>query len=250
VNAWLPRYQPQPFARLRLFCFPNAGGGAAVWRGWSGTLGPEVEVLPVRLPGREERLSEPLHHRLTELVDDLLSGLSPWLDAPFALLGHSMGAHVSFELARALRRHGLRQPRALVLSGSQAPHLHRFWKPMHALPEAEFRQELRRYDGTPEAVLNHPELMELFGPILRADFELVETHPYVAEEPLSVPILALGGKKDPLAPMEGVEQWSQHTRGPCVCRFYDGGHFFLAPHREAVQREVKAFLQPLIQEPT
>jgi medium-chain acyl-[acyl-carrier-protein] hydrolase len=42
----------RPAARLRLFCFPYAGSGAAIYRDWPAGFPPSIEVCAVELPGR------------------------------------------------------------------------------------------------------------------------------------------------------------------------------------------------------
>jgi medium-chain acyl-[acyl-carrier-protein] hydrolase len=177
------------------------------------------------------------------MVEALVTGLRSYLDSPFAFFGHSMGALLSFELTRALRRFGLRLPDALIVSAHRAPQLGRERAPIHALPEVQSRQELRTLNGTPEAVLEHPELMGLFGPILRADFELCETYAYVPESPLSVPILALAGKQDPQVSPENVGLWKEQTTGRFEQRIFEGDHFYLTPRKDEVVASIQGFLK-------
>lgn len=232
--------RPDPRARLRLFCFPYAGGGAAVYRGWSAPalLPPEVHLCPVHLPGRGNRFSEPLRTELAPLTERLAEDLAPYLDTPFAFFGHSMGALIAYELTRLLRREGLPLPEHLCVSGRRAPQLPSDKRPLHDLPEEEFKEELRSLDGTPEEILEHPELMDLFTPILRADFSVCETYRYAEEEPLDIPISAFGGLEDPDVGRDHLLAWRAHTRGPFRVRMLAGGHFFLNPSREALVRAV------------
>ena len=37
-----------PQAKLRLFCFPAAGGGTIAYRDWSQQLSSDVELRPIR----------------------------------------------------------------------------------------------------------------------------------------------------------------------------------------------------------
>lgn len=224
--------QPGPRVRLRLFCLPYAGGGASVFRGWSAFAPPEIQLLPVHLPGRGNRFSERPLVRLDALVDQLADELGPFMDVPFALFGHSMGAMVAFELTRRLRELGRSLPESLLVAGRRAPHRPSDKRPLHALPEPEFQKELRGLDGTPEEILQHPELMEVFAPILRADFELCETYAYRAGEPLDVPISAFGGLEDPDVRRDDLQAWQEHTRGPFRLRMFPGGHFFLNGARQ------------------
>jgi medium-chain acyl-[acyl-carrier-protein] hydrolase len=216
-----------PRARLRMFCFPHAGGGASTYRGWSASLPHDLEVCPVQPPGREGRLREAAFTELKPMVPVLADALQPYMDLPFVFFGHSLGSLAAFELARELRRRGRAQPLHLFVSGRCAPHLPPRDEPIHALPEPEFIEKLRELNGTPEEVLGHEELMKLLIPILRADFSVHETYQYVEEEPLDMGISAFGGLGDVDVRREDVEGWRQHTRGRFRLRMLPGDHFFI-----------------------
>ena len=158
-NRWVSCFKPNPQAKLRLFCFHYAGGGASVFRTWSDSLPESVEVCAIELPGRGMRLRESPFTQLEPLVQHLASTLLPYLDKPFAFFGHSMGGLVSFELTRLLRTEYGVSPVHLFVSGHRAPQVPDPDPPIHTLPESEFLQELRRFNGTPEAVLKNAELM-------------------------------------------------------------------------------------------
>lgn len=232
-------------AALRLFCFPYAGGGASAFRTWGAALAPEAAVYPVQLPGREMRLRERPFTSLPLLVRAAADALAPHLAEPFALYGHSMGSLIAFELARLLRRERGTTPAALFVSGGPAPQLAEPKERTYELPEPEFLDRLRRLGGTPPAVLEHPELMQLMSPLLRADFELVETYAYEpGEPPLSCPVFAYGGLSDPEATREEIEGWREQTTAPFSLRMLPGDHFFInsdaARFLAAFARDVKA----------
>nr|QEO74578.1 thioesterase [uncultured bacterium] len=219
--------------RLRLFVFPHAGAGAASYRAWAGALPPDVQLALVQLPGREARLAEPPFRRMHDLVDALVPALRPHLDAPFAFFGHSMGAHVAFEAARALRAEG-HEPMHLVVSGNRAPHLP-FPRPrIHHLPEERILAEFQRLGGTPPEILADVQLMTLLLPVLRADLELCET--YVAEPgaSLTCPVTAFGGTRDPDVPPAALDAWRECTTGPFARHLFQGTHFFLQEERPRV----------------
>jgi medium-chain acyl-[acyl-carrier-protein] hydrolase len=227
ATPWFTSQRPNPRARLRLFCFPYAGGGAAIYRLWPQSLPSEVEVSVAQLPGRGTRLREQPFTGLDALVRAAAEAIAPSLDRPFALFGHSMGAMIGFELARRLREQGGPQPERLFVSGRPAPHLPDHDHFTYNLPEAELRRELLRLNGTPREVLEHPELMELMLPLLRADFSVVETYVYRPGEPLGCPITAFGGLRDAEVSPEQLEAWREQTVGEFSLRMLPGGHFFL-----------------------
>lgn len=242
ADRWITRPRPSPRARLRLFCLAHAGGGASTFRGWADVLPAEVEVCPVQLPGRENRVAEPAFDRLEPLVDALAEAVDPYLDLPFALFGHSNGALIGFELSRLLRARGKPLPAHLFASGRRAPDLPAETAPIHALPEPEFLAELGQLGGLPPAVLEHRELLGLLVPLLRADVAIHETYAFREEAPLPVPLSAYGGLTDVKVSRDQLQAWARHTEGPFVLRMFPGGHFYVQENRDTLLRTLSADL--------
>jgi medium-chain acyl-[acyl-carrier-protein] hydrolase len=238
AERWLAYREANPRARLRMFCFPYAGGGASAYRGWGASMPQEIEVCPVQLPGREGRLREQPFTRPEELIQAVTDALIPWFDLPFVFFGHSMGAMIGFELSRELRRRGQTLPLHLFVSGRRAPQLPTRDEPIHDLPEPEFIERLRELNGTPEEVLQHAELMKLLTPLLRADFAVNETYSYLEEAPLDLGISAFGGLADSDVKRDDVEAWNIQTRGRFRMRMMPGDHFFLHPQKDLIIESV------------
>ena len=241
-DRWFAYPRPNPQARLRLFCFPYAGGSALVYRNWPDLVPKDIEVCLLNLPGRGGRLAEEPHTRLLPLAEAVGEAIVPHLDKPFAFFGHSMGALIGFELARHLRRQDRPQPAHLFVSGRAAPQVPAADPVTYDLPEDEFIRELRRLNGTPGEVLEHPELMHLVLPLLRADFSVCETYEYTAEPSFDFPITAFGGLQDDEAPRESLEAWAEHTLRSFKLHMLPGDHFFLNSARplllQALSREL------------
>ncbi|MUG96471.1 alpha/beta fold hydrolase [Scytonema sp. UIC 10036] len=218
---------PNPQASLRLFCFPYAGGSSLIFRPWFNSLPKTVEVCPIELPGRGILMKLTPLSRLEPLIEDLAPVLLPHLDKPFAFFGHSMGALISFELARLLRREYNISPIHLFVSGRRAPQIPDRKPPIHALTEPEFIEELRRLNGTPKAVLESPELMQLLIPILRADFAAHETYIYTPASTLDCPITAFGGLQDEEVSGSELQAWQEQTNATFSRQMFSGDHFFL-----------------------
>ncbi len=227
TNPWLYYFEPNPKASVRLFCFPYAGGTALVFRSWAQKFPPSVEVVAIQLPGRATRMKEPPISKLTDLIEPVASALAPLLDKPFAFFGHSMGALISFETARFFRREGRTLPGHMFVSGRSAPQLERTHAPLYNLPKDELMAELQQLEGTPREVLDHPELMDLMLPILRADFSICDTYEYTEEAPLGCPITAFGGLQDVDVSRRRIEPWREQTSSTFTLRMVPGNHFFI-----------------------
>lgn len=235
TSPWVVFPKRQPEARLRLFCFPYAGAGASAYHPWGRIISPEIEIAAIQLPGRETRLREVAHTRLASLVAALAHNLEPLLDRPFAFFGHSLGALIAFEVARELRRTDRPQPSHLTVSARRAPQLPETDAPLHGLPQTDFVDSVqKRYNALPDVILKDQDLLDLYLPALRADFEVLETYAYSMEAPLTCPILALGGREDARSSHEQLAQWGAQTAGAFDLKLFDGGHFYLQPQRESV----------------
>jgi len=225
-SSWLYFPKPNPGASLRLFCLPYAGGSALLFRSWARHIAPHVEVCAVQLPGHGDRVREPLCTRIDELVPALDEALRPFLDKPFAVFGYSLGAVTDFELARRLRKSGIK-PMHLFVAGRRAPQLPAPRAPRHELSDEQFIAELKRLNGTPPEVFEHEELTQLMLPMLRADFTLDETYDYQEGPPLECPLSAYGGLEDPDVSSEQLDEWRSQTSAAFELIMFPGDHFFL-----------------------
>jgi surfactin synthase thioesterase subunit len=225
---------------LRLFCFPYAGGGTTAFAGWQRRLGPDVEVCALRPPGRETRIGEPAARRLEPLLAGLLDVVRPLLDRPFVLFGHSLGAIVAFEMARALRREGGPLPRRLCVSGCAHPS-RAARSALHALDTLALVAELRRFGGP---LPRDPRFLDVFLPTIRADLEVYETHRPRVEPPLAIPISAFGGSADPVVPSGGIEAWRRETSAGFDVTALSGGHLFLLESRRDLLDAIAQRLAP------
>ena len=227
-NLWFSNLSA---AGLRLFCFPFAGGGTLLYRSWAEALRARAAVCPVCLPGREGRLNEPAFDSMDALVAALAKAIAPFLDAPFAFYGHSMGAAIAFELARALRRAGRPLPRGMFVSAARAPQFRLGHQPQAEPDDASLMEQLRRLEGVPAEVLANPALMRLAMPALRADARLYRNYVYRPEEPLAIPIFAYGGDADPNVSQEQKGAWREQTAAAFGQTEFAGGHFFIQSAR-------------------
>ncbi len=241
-HKWIVCPAPNPNAALRLFCLPYAGGGSVIFHQWPQALSSAIEVCAVKLPGRENRIAETPYSRMTPLVQALAEGLAPLLDRPFALFGHSLGGYVGYELVHELQRQQRPAPVHLMVSGSRAPHRPPRRSPIHELPTEAFIDRLRRFEGTPEQVLNNSDLMELLLPVLRADFAVSETYSQTAQTPVACPITAFCGSHDDVSPRDDVEAWEPYTRNTFTLHTIPGDHFFINSARSELIAKIRQHL--------
>lgn len=262
-KAWIAGGAPREDAEVRLFCFAHAGGGAALFRQWEDHLSSSVDVCPIVLPGREGRLREPAYNHMADLIPALTDVLAPHTDRPYALFGHSMGAAVAWEVARALKAwHSARttggnaatapgEPLILFVSGRRAPHLPTARRRFSDLTDDDLLTELATLNGTPSAVMDQPGLLDVFLPTLRADFELNELYTPLNAPTLTCPISGLHGDADPEVDPDEITAWRDAGEGGFSLRVFSGDHFYLKGPRpevlDAIQEDLdRVLLSPFV----
>ncbi|OLP52989.1 hypothetical protein BJF92_18290 [Rhizobium rhizosphaerae] len=223
-------------SRPLLLAFPPAGAGAGLFRSWVGAAPPAMAVHPVSLPGREARFSEPLPISIEALADQLAGELRPLLTGPYAILGYSMGALLGYETARRFQVQGLGAPEAFFALGCNAPDrmvLDR--DPFHDMEPAAFRQALIDLGGMPLEILDNPEAMAVFEPVLRNDFRICETYRHDASRGvLRCPAHLLLCRDDAFVREPAAIAWSDFVTGGLTLDWIDGGHMIAGPVFDAL----------------
>ena len=231
-GLWLRRYHAAPQAGVQLVCFPHAGGSASYFFPVSAALTPEVNVVAVQYPGRQDRRREPCVDDLGELADRVYDEMKAEA-APIAFFGHSMGAALAFEVTRRMEADGARGPLALIASARRAPGTHRE-ENVHLRNDAGVVAEMRLLGGSDSRLLNDPELLDMVLPAVRGDYRAIERHRCPASATVTVPITVLVGESDPRTSFAEAQAWRDHTTGPFDLHVYPGGHFFLEQHIPAI----------------
>lgn len=234
-DLWLRALRPGQFGAITLVCLPHAGASAGSFFPFTELLGPEVEVLAVQYPGRQDRRWEPPARSVEELADcvsaALISGLG---DAPVALFGHSMGAAVAFEIARRLEATSSKAPIALFVSGRRAPSRERPRLWTRPPTDSEVINELKRLSGTDAAILDDERLLALFLPVIRADYQVAGGYHSQADSTVDCPITMLVGSDDPETSSDEAQAWADHTTSAFDLHTFPGGHFYIEQNRTAV----------------
>jgi surfactin synthase thioesterase subunit len=240
MGSWLRNAEARPHAAARLVCFPHAGGSAGAYVSWQLLMSAAVEVHAVQYPGRADRLDEDIIDDAATLVRRVLPHLIPLFDRPVALFGHSMGALVAYEAARALEARGT-APVHLFVSGSRAAD-DRAGPWLSRLDDQALVGELAKMGGTEGELLADPEMRELIMPYVRGDIRLADNYRHEPYPPLSVPITSLVGDADHLVSPEQADRWAKLTSAPFGRRVLPGDHFYLIPALGDVIAEIEARL--------
>jgi surfactin synthase thioesterase subunit len=223
-------------ARIRLFCFPHAGGGASFFRAWRQTSKAQVEIVPVQYPGHDTRRGEPLAQSMSELVAGLAESLRLALPGKVAFFGHSMGALVAFELARLLQGEKSAGPWPIIVSGARAPVFRLNYLPPPDPEPRELLDQVKLLGGLPTEAPIDQAAIDALLPVLDADTRLYRRYVYEPGTVLNTPIVAIGGESDPNVSQEHLERWGEVTTKNVEVRQFAGGHFFLRDDDQALLR--------------
>jgi len=222
--------------KIKLFCFPYAGGSANIYHSWKQYIGKDIELIPVELAGRGRRIGDDSYLDVYEMIEDVLGIVNKDIEnGDYAFFGHSLGAYIAYLLCKEISKRDQSQPLHLFVSGRGAPHIKREEdKKYHLLDDADFKKRVEKLGGTPPGFFDHPELVEMFLPLLKNDFKLSESeiieHPIV---PLKQAITGFFGKDEELVPQQR-DEWNLHTESTLDTHYFDGGHFFIHQQIEKI----------------
>lgn len=243
-GQWTHRFHPNDDSEFRLVCFPHAGGSASYFHPMSEALSPELDVLAVQYPGRQERRAEGCVENFAELADRVHAALLREEDGrPTVFFGHSMGSVLAFEVARRCQEGAGTPPVWLIASGYPPPSLLRGGT-VHLRDDEGLVEELRSVGGTDPVYLENKHLRASILFAVRGDYTAVETHPR-SSGVLDCPLTMLVGDDDPHTTVAEAEHWRDHTAGDFALRVFEGGHFYLDQHGQEVNDLVLSTVRAL-----
>lgn len=212
--------------KLNLYFLPFAGGSKYSYHNFVKNAPAEINIIPVEIPGRGSRFREQLLTNIHEIADDVFSQICDGLDVPYGIYGHSMGSLLGYLVTKRILAKGLPAPLHLFFTGASAPSVEKDTVMRYLLPKEEFRAELKQLGGSPDEILSDDNLMDFFEPILRADFEAVETYDYQPTEPFSLPVHIIIGTNEKVT-YEDAIKWQEETLQKIKVQQLPGGHFFI-----------------------
>lgn len=213
---------------MNLFCLPYAGGSESIYYSWRKFLDPSINLHPIKLKGRGKRFNEDHYNSLEEAVDDIYASLKNLIiNEDYAIYGHSMGSLLAYELYYKIMKNNLRKPKHIFFSGYKAPSMIRERENIYELPDYEFMKRIIEIGGTPEELLKNEELSNLFIPIIRNDFKIIENYIYKEKsERIKCDVSILNGRQDDIT-LEEILAWKDHIDLKSKFYDFDGNHFFI-----------------------
>jgi acyl transferase domain-containing protein/surfactin synthase thioesterase subunit/acyl carrier protein len=265
ASRWLVVVGPRAAPRLRLFCFPFAGGGSAVYRNWARALDPGIEVIAIEPPGRLSRIKETPVCDMDEFVDRLAAEMQGVLDRPFAFFGHCLGALTMYETTRRLVHSTEFRPTHLFASGARPPDRvadhssfeerltqdlmnlaeFRLSLPAWLQPDDVFAQIIRHFNiQASEQLLADPQLRELMLPVIRAEFQMAVNYRFPDEQPWDIPITCFAARGDPYVSRRHALGWGRFTNSRLQVFIRDGAHFAVVDDVDFIHGVINRELRP------
>lgn len=210
-----------------LFCLPYAGGSGTIYYKWRNYISPFIDLYPIELKGRGKRFRETFYENLKDAVDDIFNEIQNKMYDDYAIYGHSMGSVLAYELYYKIDKMGAKKPKHIFFSGHRAPSVIGEKEKIYALPNCDFMNKIIEFGGIPEELINNKELLEIYIPIIRNDFKILETYVYKERtNKIECNISILNGKQDSIS-LYDITAWKKHTSKKCSIYNFEGNHFFI-----------------------
>lgn len=242
TNNWF--YVPYPLKdkKIKVFCFPHAGGNAYFFRDWGVKFAPSAEIIGINFPGRSTHFYAAPINEMGKLVCELIKVLIPLISdgSPYIFLGHSLGALVAYETALKIRMLSLPMPKQLILSSYKAPHIRYTDELISNLSNIEIANNLsKKYGYFDQEIINNEALLKFVMVALRADIMIHESYNYKASSPLDIPFYIYGGSEDYHISSESLREWKRHTLSLFSLHEIEGNHFFLFENNKVYLDHIK-----------
>jgi len=218
-----------------LFCLPYAGGSGSIYHRWRNYLDSSINLYPIELKGRGRRFNEPFYESFEDAIEDIFNVIKDKVcDDEYVIYGHSMGSLLAYELYYKICNMGFRKPKHMFFSGHKAPNLKRNKENIHTLSDCDFMKKIIELGGTPEEILNNNELLEIFTPILKNDFKILEKYHYTEKvNKIECNLSVFSGEQDSIT-LKELAEWNRHGSGESTIYIFEGNHFFINNNAENV----------------
>lgn len=230
--------------KVRLYAFPFAGGTVTAYNSWKKYIDGSIDFCQVELAGRGRRFGAPFYKSIKEATDDVFSIIRSDIEtSEYAFFGHSMGCLIAYELCLKVESLGLKRPKHIFLSGKKPPNISKEDdKDLHMLPENEFIEEIKKFGGLSNEILEFKPLLDLLLPVIRADLKIVETYNcFEFNKKMHSDITLLRGNTDNITEEEML-RWSESTLKKSKLINFSGGHFFIYEHEKKVAKIINETL--------
>lgn len=214
---------------MKLFYLPHAGGTATSMYKWSGGLKSFIEPIPIELSGRGARHDEKTYSGFIDAMEDIFEIFKENVgNDDYALLGHSMGATLIYELYYKILGSGLKLPIHMFFSGSKPPYTRQESEKIHMLEDDLFLDVIKKFGGLSDEMLNMARFKRIFTPLVKEDYRLLEDYQFIDKSSkIKCNISVMYGKED--LSYDELRGWERLAE-VCFYEEFEGGHFYIDSH--------------------
>lgn len=232
--------------RIKLFCVPYAGGSSSIYLKWKPLLELKIEIIPLELRGRGSRFDEPFYENFSDAIQDLYDAIRPQIENErFAFFGHSMGSLIIHDLIQKIEDNNFQSPEHVFFSGCIPAHIHdlQSQNKRNDLSDQQIIEEIMEYGGTASEVFKDEELRNIFFPIIKSDYKMIDTRKHSNnKKKYNFNITILTGDNDDHVSRDKLKEWRDYTNQECNIITFSGGHFFINENTEEIVRLIESEL--------
>jgi len=230
--------------KIKMLCLPYAGAASSCYYKWRYYLDSYIEIIPVELAGHGKRFGEPFYGNFQQAINDIVQIIQREIsNEKYVIFGHSMGSILAYESVLRLKDLGRCLPIHIILSGRTPPNINTDIKEIYQTSDQKLLEQLMEMGGTSAEVINNHEIIEMFLPIIRADYKLLAEYIYDEQRIVDCDISVFYGKEDPNTNYYDIKKWDNFTRGHCHYYDFPGNHFFINKYinevTETINRVIK-----------
>jgi surfactin synthase thioesterase subunit len=223
---------------IRLITFPFAGGNKYSYQPWEAHADSRIEMLHFEGPGHGDRFRETRLEDMADVIEDYWRQVNGFLDKPYAFYGHSMGGMVSYLLTKRAIKEGYRAPEHVFISGRVPPTWPDEGDQLWQRDKTGFWEGIKAYGGSPEALLKHPDLMDLYEPMIRSDLKSLYSYSHTDKTKIDPPVTVLLGTREKIT-MESAQDWQIECAQPIQIFQFEGNHFWILDHIPAIMEIIR-----------
>jgi surfactin synthase thioesterase subunit len=222
-----------------IFLLPYGGATASSFRSYVDRFPRNVgRVVPVEIPGHGKRSHEEYAKSIQQCAALALQQIDTTSEE-YILHGHCMGALLAFEAIKLIEAGGGRLPRFMVASGRNAPgHVNDWLRRVVGLDDRSFFKELQQIGGVPRGLSF--AMAQQFLTVVRNDQATARDY-NPGDTRISVPILVLAGRDDPMTNAAALAEWKDHTSKCMSIQWLEGQHHFILDQADRVALHVEEF---------
>ncbi|MCI4139081.1 thioesterase domain-containing protein [Bacillus vallismortis] len=225
---------------IKLFCIPHAGGMTSIYNEWKPIVGLNVELIPIELAGRGTRFLDEHYKSFDQAVDDVVAKILNHnkIEQKFAIYGHSMGAYIAYEAVQILNKLNDNRLVHLFVSGKGAPYLTKK-EFISDWSDEELIKKIDELGGLHNRLKNNRELLNLFIPVIRNDYRIIETYNHNIKNKVETKMTVISGKYDESISMQEILGWKEYSDKEVDIFQINGGHFFINENAKEVIKIIK-----------